>query len=68
MTIITHDYLTYINKYDISKLLAIVLCRYNRCSFERVIVCLLQKEEGNTESLLGTIHRYCKWNNFSKNR
>ena len=45
MTIITHDYLIYINnKYDISKLLDCVLNRYNRCSFERVIACLLQKE------------------------
>jgi len=61
MTIITHDYLTYINnKYDISKLLGLVLNRYNRCSFERVIACLLQKE-GNKETLLGNIHSYCDW-------
>ena len=59
MSIITHDYLTYINnKYDISKLLDVVLTRYNRCSFERVIACLLQKNEKN-ESLLGNIHAYC---------
>ena len=57
--IITHDYLTYINnKYDISKLLDYVLNRYNRCSFERVIACLLQKE-GKKETLLGNIHNYC---------
>jgi len=61
MTIITHDYLTSINnKYDISKLLALVVTRYNRCSFERVIACLLQKE-GNREILLGNIHKYCNW-------
>ena len=61
MTIITHDYLTHINnKYDISKLLDYVLNRYNRCSFERVIACLLQKE-GKKETLLGNIHHYCKW-------
>ena len=61
MSIITHDYLTYINKkYDIRKLLDLVLCRFNRCSFERVIGCLLQKE-GLQESLLGNIHNYCKW-------
>lgn len=61
MSIITHDYLTYINnKYDISKLLNCVLNRYNRCSFERVIACLLQKEE-KQETLLGNIHKYCKW-------
>ena len=61
MTIITHDYLTYINnKYDISKLLDYVLNRHNRCSFERVIACLLQKE-GNQKTLLGNIHKYCRW-------
>jgi len=60
MTIITHDYLTYINnKYDISKLLYYVLNRYNRCSFERVIACLLQKEGKKEETLLGNIHNYC---------
>ena len=67
MSIITHDYLTYINnKYDISKLLELVLNRYNRCSFERVIACLLQKE-GKKETLLGNIHKYCKWGfNFNE--
>jgi hypothetical protein len=61
MSIITHDYLTYINnKYDISKLINYVLNRYNRCSFERVIACLLQKEE-KQNTLLGNIHKYCKW-------
>jgi hypothetical protein len=62
MSIIKHDYLTEINnKYDISKLLGCVLNRYNRCSFERVIACLLQINENNTTSLLGNIHNYCKW-------
>jgi hypothetical protein len=61
MTIITHDYLCYINnKYNISKLLELVLDRYNRCSFERVLACLLQKE-GNKKTLLGDIHNYCEW-------
>ena len=60
MSIITHDYLTFINnKYDISKFLDCVLTRYNRCSFERVIACLLQKE-GKCETLLGDIHKYSK--------
>ena len=59
MTIIRHDYLEFINnKYDISKLLEHVLTRYNRCSFERVLACLLQKE-GKKETLLGNIHKYC---------
>jgi hypothetical protein len=59
MSIITHEYLTYINnKYDISKLLECVLNRYNRCSFERVIGCLLQKNV-EKETLMGDIHCYC---------
>jgi hypothetical protein len=61
MCIITHDYLTKVNsKYDISKLLEYILCRYNRCSFERVIACLLQIDHV-TKPLLGNIHKYCPW-------
>jgi hypothetical protein len=61
MSIITHNYLTYINnKYDISKLLPYVLTRYNRSSFERVIACLLQKN-GKNETLIGDIHKYIPW-------
>jgi hypothetical protein len=61
MVIITHDYLTMLNShYDISKLLDYVNTRYNRCSFERVIGCLLQKFK-KRETLLGNIHDYCKW-------
>ena len=61
MSIITHDYLTYVNnKYDISKLLECILNRYNRCSFERVIAVLLQKNYSEP-SLLGNILKYCKF-------
>ena len=61
MSIIKHDYLKQVNnKYDISKLLNSVLTRYNRCSFERVIACLLQINY-KTESLLGNIHEYSPW-------
>jgi hypothetical protein len=60
MSIITHDYLTFINsKYEISKLLDHILTRYNRMSFERVIACLLQKNIKN-KSLFGDIFEYCK--------
>jgi hypothetical protein len=48
------------SKYDISKLLNVVLTRYNRMSFERVIACLLQKDH-ITESLVGDIHQYCPY-------
>jgi hypothetical protein len=59
MSIITHNYLSYVNsKYDISKLLDYVQTRHNRCSFERVIGCLLQANE-ITNVLFGTIHNYC---------
>jgi hypothetical protein len=61
MSIITHEYLTFINnKYDFSKLLDCILNRYNRSSFERVLACFLQKE-GKEETLLGDIHQYCPW-------
>ena len=41
MSIITHDYLTFVNsQYDISKLLGIVLTRKNRMSLERVLACI----------------------------
>lgn len=61
MSIITHDYLLFINnKYDISKLFDCIKTRYNRCSFERVIACLLQIN-GKKETLLGNIHEYCPW-------
>jgi len=61
MSVITHDYLTQLNnKYDISKLLDYVKKRYNRCSFERVIGSILQKEQFNY-ALFGDIHRYCPW-------
>jgi len=61
MSIINHDFLTSMNnKYDISKLLDCVLTRYNRCSFERVIACLLQINE-KRETLFGNIFEYCKW-------
>lgn len=59
MSIITHDYLTSVNnKYDISKLLDCILNRYDCCCFERVIACLLQKNE-KRNSLFGNIHSYC---------
>jgi hypothetical protein len=61
MTIINYDYLEFINnKYDLSNLIPLITSRYNRCSFERVLACLLQKNY-KKECLLGNIHRYCRW-------
>lgn len=61
MCVITHDYLSSIHKkYDLSKLLMHILNRDNRCNFERVIACLLQKS-GENKTLFGDIHKYCHW-------
>jgi hypothetical protein len=61
MSIIKHDFLTSINnKYDLSKLLDCIQNRYNRCSFERVLACLLQAN-GENKTLFGNIHAYCPW-------
>ena len=61
MTIIKHDFLTTVNKkYNLNILLDAITSRYNRCSFERVIGCILSKTYKN-ESLLGSIHDYCPW-------
>ena len=61
MVIIRHDFLQEMNNtYAISKLLDHVLNRYNRCSFERVISCLLQKMYPKT-TLCGNIHSYMPW-------
>jgi hypothetical protein len=68
MSIITFDYLQFINnKYDLNNLLDYILCRHNRCSFERVIACILQKEHPKSV-LYGNIHNYMPWgiNYFQK--
>lgn len=62
MSIISHDYLSKINKdYKIKKLLDVILNRNNRMSFERVIACLLQINNNIDNTLLGNIHEYCEW-------
>jgi hypothetical protein len=61
MVIISFEFLQFINsKYDITKLLDYVLTRHNRCSFERVIACLLQKEH-NKSILIGDINDCGYW-------
>lgn len=66
--IISHDFLCQINeKYDLSKLINYVNTRYNRCSFERVIACLMQIEYPRSV-LFGNIHNYCKWGITFKNK
>ena len=59
--IITHEYLTYIHgKYNLNLLIDKITSRYNRCSFERVIACILQIE-GVEETMFGNIHNYCPY-------
>jgi len=61
MMIITYDYLKNIDiKYNIEGLINAIKIRDNRCSFERVIACLMQIESIEP-SLLGNIHKYCNW-------
>ncbi len=61
MSVIKYDFLKTLNdKYDLSKLLTHITTRYNRCSFERVIACLFQKE-GKVSVLFGNILKYCPW-------
>ena len=64
MTIIKHDFLKGIDdKYHFSNLLECITTRYNRCSFERVLACmLLQNINQYKKSLLGCIHEYITFN------
>lgn len=58
MTMISYDFLQKVNqKYDFSLLIDLITCRYNRCSFERVIGCILQKEYYFT-TLFGNYYIY----------
>jgi hypothetical protein len=62
MTIINHNFLKQVNdKYDFNKLLNVITNRDFRCSFERILACMLIKEEPNKRTLLGNIHNYCDW-------
>lgn len=61
MTIITHDYLNFVNSnFPLKILLDHVITRPSRCAFERVIACLFQYFK-TKETLFGNIHKYGKW-------
>jgi hypothetical protein len=61
MSVITHNYLTFINdKYNLSLLINLILNRQDREAFERVIACLLQKNFCKN-TIFGNIHSYCHW-------
>jgi hypothetical protein len=63
MSIITHDYLSYINSlYAIENLLPLILNRHNRMSFERVLGCIMAMHtEIKIAAKFGNIHKYCTW-------
>uniref|UniRef100_A0A6C0DJ03 Glycosyltransferase 2-like domain-containing protein n=1 Tax=viral metagenome TaxID=1070528 RepID=A0A6C0DJ03_9ZZZZ len=57
MSIISHDYLSYVNdKYDFTKLLNVINTRDDRKCFERIIACLLHKNYKKNKSLMGSIY------------
>ena len=61
MTTITYDFLMQVNnKYNLRLLLNVILTRYDRMCFERIIACLLQIEAPQT-TRCGYIHNYMPW-------
>ena len=70
MCIIEYDYLKFVNdKYNLDLLIPHITSRCNRCSFERVIACLLLKNYKNDKlSLFVNIHKYCEWGINFKNK
>jgi hypothetical protein len=61
MTVITYNYLKEIDKeFRLSCLIPHILCRVDRCAFERILACLLQVNY-KSKSILGCIHKYSKW-------
>lgn len=67
MSIIHHDFLKKIDElYDIERLLEHIKTRQDRMYFERIFACMISKnisipDTPGTRSLLGNIHKYCKW-------
>lgn len=66
MCIIRHDYLKFINEeFPLYLLIDKIITRNDRCSFERIIACILQFYYKNN-TLLGNINTYCKWGGGSR--
>lgn len=63
LSVVTHEYLSEVNSiYSIEKLLDVIKEKPKHLCFERIIAVLLQicsKEKKS--SLLGDIHKYCRW-------
>lgn len=61
MTVVNYDYLKKIDDiHNLSNMIDVVVNRYNRMSFERVIAVILENY-GERKVVLGNIHQYCKW-------
>jgi len=62
---INHSFLVHLeNKYRFTNLISSIKCRADRCSFERIIGCLIFTECNQTKqikSLFGCIFNYQKW-------
>ena len=62
MNVITYDCIQDLNrKYKLEYLIPLIDSRQKRFAFERIISCILIKEYGKKDSLLGDIHSYCNW-------
>lgn len=61
MAVITYNYLQLLNaKYNFENLLPHIKTRIDRQAFERVIACMLQKNN-NTQIIFTHINFYCRW-------
>ena len=60
MTVITYDYIKMLDeKYTLGNLVGVITNRYNRCSFERVLACMLMANKTLYNfTLFGDIHTY----------
>lgn len=66
MCIIKHEYLILVNNiFNLNLLVDKIITRNDRCSFERVIACILQFFY-KSDILLGNINTYCKWGGGSR--
>lgn len=62
---INHNFLSFLQeKYGITNMISSVLCRQDRCCFERVLGCLFFTENSqilNNKSIFGDIMKYQNW-------
>ena len=62
MCVITFEFLKLLDEtYGLGRLADVVVNRYNRISFERVIASILQLETGRRPTMFGDINKYCRY-------